>query len=55
MGDFNMNLLNNNTNKTVTQFVDELYTNFFIPYINLPPRTTSHSETLTDNIFSKIK
>ena len=35
MGDFNMNLLNYNTNKRITQFVDELYTNSFIPYINL--------------------
>ena len=51
MGNFNMNLLNYNTNKRITQFVDELYTNSFIPYINLPTRITNQSETLTDNIF----
>ena len=51
MGDFNMNLLNYNTNKRITQFVHELYTNSFIPYINLPTRITNQSETLTDNIF----
>ena len=31
MGDFKTNLLNYNTNKRITQFVDELYTNSFIP------------------------
>ena len=51
MGTFNMNLLNYNTNKEITQFVDELYTNSFIPYINLPTRITNQSETLIDNIF----
>ena len=30
MGNFNMNLLNYNTNKRITQFVDELCTNPFI-------------------------
>ena len=51
MGDFNMNLLNYNTNKRTTQFVDELYTNSFISYINIPTRITNQSETLIDNIF----
>ena len=40
MGDFNMNLLNYNTNKIITQFVDELYTKSYIPCINLPTRIT---------------
>ena len=51
MGDFNMNLLNYNTNKRITQFVDKLYTNSFIPYINLPTTITNQSKTLIDNIF----
>ena len=51
MGDFNMNLLNYNTNKRITQFVGELYTNSFIPYVNLPTRIMNQSETLIDNIF----
>ena len=41
MGDFNTNFLNYNTNKRITKFVDELYTNSFIPYINLPTRITN--------------
>ena len=46
MGDFNMNLL-----KRIIQFLDELYTNSFLPYINLPTRIMNLSETLKENIF----
>ena len=51
MGDFKMNLLNYNTIKRITQFVDKLCKNSFIPYINLPTRITNQSKTLIDNIF----
>ena len=51
MGDFNMILLNYNTNERITQFVDKLYTDSFTPYINLPTRITNQSETLIENIF----
>ena len=51
MGEFNMNLLNYNTNKKITQFIDELYMNSFIPYINLTTRIPNQSKTLIDNIF----
>ena len=51
MGDFNMILLNYNTNERITQFVDKLYTNSFTPYINLPTRITNQSETLIENLF----
>ena len=51
MGDFNTHLLNYNTNKRIIQFVDELYMNSFIPYINIPTRITNQSETLIDNMF----
>ena len=55
MGDFNMNLLSYNTNKRVTQFVDELYISSFIPNINLPTRIMNQSETVIDNIvYNKI-
>ena len=51
LGDFNLNLLDRDTDKKVTQFVDELrYTNSFILYINLPTGITKHSEKLIDNI-----
>ena len=51
MGDFNMNLLSYNTNKRIAQFLDELYTNSLIPYINLPTKITNQVEAVTDNIF----
>ena len=42
----NLNLINYNTDRNVTQFDDELYTNSLIPYINLPttkqPSTQKH-------------
>ena len=56
MGDFNMNLFNYNTNKTITEFVDVLCTNSCIPYINLPTRITNQAETLIDNfLYNKIQ
>ena len=51
MEDFNMNLLSYNTNKRTAQFLDKLYTNSFIPYINLPTKITNQVEAVTDNIF----
>ena len=51
----NLNLLNYNTDRNVTQFVDEHYTNFFISYINLSTSISKHSETLIDNLlYNKI-
>ena len=47
----NFNILNYNANKRITQFLDELYANSFIPYINLQTRIMNQSITLTDNIF----
>ena len=55
MGDFNMNLFNYNTNKTITEFVDVLCTNSCIPYINLPTRITNQAETLIGNFYNKIQ
>ena len=51
MEDFNMNLLSYNTNKRIAQFLDKLYTNSFIPYINLPTKITNQVEAVIDNIF----
>lgn len=34
LGEFSINLFNYNTDKKITQFIDELYSNYFIPYIN---------------------
>ena len=49
-----MNLLNYNTNIRITQFVDELYRNSFIPYINLPTRITNQSKTLIGSIQKQL-
>ena len=52
LGDFNIDLLKYDTNKDSTAFLDLMYTNFLLPYVTTPTRVTSHSETLSDNIFS---
>ena len=51
LGHFKLNQLNYNTNRKVIQFLDELYTNSFIPYINCPTQITKQMETLINNIF----
>ena len=52
MGDYNINLLNNDTHKGTHEFVDDLFANSFKPLIDKPTRVTSTSSTLIDNIFS---
>ena len=54
LGDFNINLLNYNVHQPTNDFLDSLASNSIIPYILQPTRLTSHSKTLTDNIFSNI-
>ena len=49
--DFNVNLLNYNENNQTNEVLDS---NSFIPLILPPTRITSHSNTLTDNIFSNV-
>ena len=53
LGDFNINLLNYNDHQPTNDFLDSLASNSFIPYNLHPTKITSHSKTLTDNIFSK--
>ena len=55
MGDFNINLFNYNTNKTITEFADVLCTNSCIPYINLSTRITNQVEALIGNFYNKIQ
>ena len=52
--DFNANLLNYIEHNLTDEFLDSLASNSFIPLILQPSRTTSHSNTLIDNIFSNI-
>ena len=54
LGDFNINLLNSTDHQPTNDFLDSLTSNSFIPYILHPTRITSHSKTLTDNLFSNF-
>ena len=51
LGAFNVDLLNYNEHSETNEFLDYLTSNSFIPLILRPPRITSHSSTLIDNIF----
>ena len=52
MGDFNINLLNMNTDKNVTEFFDIMVSKSLIPFVINPTRVTPFSKTIIDNIFS---
>ena len=52
LGDFNVNLLNHNEHNQTNEFLDSLVSTSFLPLILQPTRTTSHSNTLIDKIFS---
>ena len=54
LGDLYINLLNYNNHQLTNDFLDSLASNSFIPYILHHTRTTSHSKTLIDNIFSNL-
>ena len=49
LGDFNVNLLNDNEHNQTNEFLDFLASNSFISLILQPARITSHSNTLIDN------
>lgn len=51
MGDFNLNLLNYDSNSDTNDFVNTLGSYYFHPHILKPTRITEHSATLIDNIF----
>ena len=51
MGDFNINLLNTNTNNSISDFFNLMCSNFFAPYVLQPTRITTSLKTLIDNIF----
>ena len=50
-GDFNINLLSSDTNTSVFDFLDTMYSFGFFPSILKPTRITNSSATLIDNIF----
>ena len=51
MGDFNIKLLNCNTDKDTSDYIDTFDSYSFYPTINSPTRITPISKTLIDNIF----
>ena len=51
MGDFNINLLNCNTDKDTSDYIDTFSSYSFYPTINSPTRITPTSKILIDNIF----
>ena len=52
IGDFNLNLLNYDNHRQTAQFIDNMFSNSFIPLINRPTRITQTTATLIDTIFS---
>ena len=51
-GDFNIDLLQHDTNTSTNNFIDHLYSFGLHPLITRPTRITGHSKTLIDNIFT---
>jgi hypothetical protein len=52
MGDFNINLLKYNAHNRTNDFIDNIFSQGFLPLIHKPTRITDYSETLIDHIYS---
>ena len=55
MGDFNINLLNYDSNSLTNDVFNTLSIYFFCPQILQPTQITHHSATLIDNIFNSLE
>ena len=55
MGDFNINLLNYESNESVAYFLDTMCTHGFLPRISGPNRLTPHSKTFYNGISNNIQ
>ena len=51
MGDFNLNLLNADSHKSTADFIETLFSHYYMPLINKATRITQNSSTLIDNMF----
>ena len=51
MGDYNINLINENTHLHTSEFLDIMYGNSLFPLITKPTRISNTNATLIDNIF----
>ena len=49
MGNFNINILNCDSDEDTSDFIDTMYASSLYPTINTPTRTTPTSKTLIDN------
>ena len=54
MEDFNIILLNYDSDPNTVQFLDQLLSNSLYPTISAPTRITNKSKTLIDNIFLNL-
>ena len=54
LGDFNINLLNNNEHRPTNDFLDSLLSSSLLSYILQPTQLTGHSKALIDNIFFNL-
>ena len=54
LGDFNVDLLNYDSNHDISNFLDIICSNLFLPHITIPTRIIAKSSTLINNIFSNF-
>ena len=54
LGDFNVDLLNYDSNHDISNFLDIIRSNLFLPHITIPTRIIAKSSTLINNIFSNF-
>ncbi|XP_065675763.1 uncharacterized protein LOC136091972 [Hydra vulgaris] len=52
MGDFNIDLIKASSDNSISEYLNTIASNNFLPFISLPTRITNQSSTLIDNIFS---
>ena len=51
MGDFNTDLLDYGKDNEITEFLDSMLSNFFLPQVLQPTRVTKNTKTIIDNIY----
>ena len=51
LGDYNINLINTDSDKNTCEFLNLMLSSSFLPRITKPTRITPRSQTLIDNIF----
>ena len=51
MFDFNVNLINCNDEKNISNFLDAMLSDYFLPLTTTPNGITRNTKTLIDNIF----